>query len=339
MPELLPGFRYGDKPMANFSRTSEFQFHADNLRWMLQSPSPIHALSATAYGFTTQENAVAGFSYFEQAANTHWLLQQAHAPEALFKALQMPENAPPQRLGRYAESLLGFYLQRAPMHRLIAEHVSIRRPLSASSGAIGDHTTLGELDYLLQDASARFLHWELAIKFFLAEPHKLALEPQDFIGPDRKNSLHLKLEKMFTRQLKQPIPDAYLGNGAPLKNKPFGSKPNWHRQAYSRGYMFYRLKAPAQSCAALSQDHARGYWLPMSELEDLPDADYLPLPRWRWLAPAKCYAHEQPLRQTALIDALHQHWQAELVPRAVLIAELNRQTGLETARYFIRNPG
>ncbi len=333
MPELLPGFRYGDKPMAGFSKSGECQFHLDNLRWILQSPSPIHAEAGAAYGFDACAHAVVDFNALEKAANEEWLFQQENAPEALFNALQTPASAPPQRLGRYAESLLSFYLQRAPRHRLLAGHVPIRRPPSASTSE-SDHTTLGELDYLIQDASGRFLHWELAIKFFLAEADKSALEPQDFIGPDRKNSLHLKLEKMFTRQLQQPIPDVYLGNSASSENKPI-----WHRQAYSRGYMFYRLKAPVQRCAALNPDHARGFWLPMTELESLPDADYLPLPRWRWLAPALCYAHEQPMRRTGLINALHQHWQAEPEPRAVLIAQLNPQTGLETARYFIRNPG
>ena len=333
-PELLPGFRYGDRPMADFSADAQSQFQQDSLRWMLQSPSPISDFAAVLYSNRESPSGVAGFDDAQQAVNKVWLSAQAQSPAALLRALQTPENTPPQRLGRYAESLLSYYLQRAPMHRLIAEHVPIRRSLPAAAGDSQDHTTLGELDYLLQDAQTRFLHWELAIKFFLAEPDKSVLETSDFIGPDRKNSLHLKLEKMFQRQLRQPIPERYLAE------YPSPSKPAiWHRQAYSRGYLFYRLGAPVQACAALNPMHARGFWLPMTELENLPDADYLPLPRWRWLAQAQRFSEDNPLRRAGLIAALMRHWQAEPSPRAVLVAQLDSQTGLEIARYFIRNPG
>jgi len=320
--------------MAQFSAATQSQFHLDNLRWMLQSASPIGELAAALYAPSEPSVSVASFNDAERAANLHWLAEQAHSPDLLVRALQTPEHAPPQRLGRYAECLLSYYLQRAPMHRLIAEHIPIRRSLPAVPGDAQDHTTLGELDYLLQDSHRRFLHWELAIKFFLAEPDKSALETSGFIGPDRKNSLHLKLEKMFKRQLRQPIPARYL------ENHSCQSRPEiWHRQVYSRGYLFYRLGAPQQACSALNPKHARGVWLPMNELNHLPDADYLPLPRWRWLALARFFPEDIALRRTGLIAALLRHWQAEPIPRAVLIAQLDSRTGLEIARYFIRNPG
>jgi hypothetical protein len=334
MAELLPGFRYGDKPMADFSARTQQQFHFDNLRWMLESQSPIGEHAAALYASGESVGGVATFNAAEQLANAKWLAEQSQSPEVLLHALQTQDGAPPQRLGRYAESLLSFYLQRAPLHRLIAEHVPIRRSVAPDLGEAQDHTTLGELDYLLQDSNARFLHWELAIKFFLAEPDKPTLQASDFIGPDRKNSLHLKLEKMFQRQLRQSIPERFLA--ADLTQY---SAQLWHRQAYSRGYLFYRLGGPAQQCAALNTAHARGFWLPMTELESLPDAHYLPLPRWRWLANARCTAFDTPLRRSNLMAALTSHWQAEPAPRAVLIAQLDPKTGLESARYFIRNPG
>lgn len=334
MAELLPGFRYGDRPMAGFTAQVQSQFHHDSLRWMLESPAPIGDHAAAIYPLSESVGGIARFNAAEQAANKAWLTEQAHAPDALLRALQTPEQAPPQRLGRYAEGLLSFYLQRAPLHRLIAEHVPIRRKEAPEVGEAQDHTTLGELDYLLQDSSTRFLHWELAIKFFLAESDKAVLEASDFIGPDRKNSLHLKLEKMFQRQLRQPIPERFLAPGMTQDSAQI-----WHRQIYSRGYLFYRLGAPAQTCAVLNSAHARGFWLPMTELESLPDAEYLPLPRWRWLANARCTRFDTPLRRTGLTAALLSHWRAEPVPRAVLIAQLDCQTGQETLRYFIRNPG
>lgn len=334
MAELLPGFRYGDRPMAGFSAQAQQQFHFDNLRWMLESPAPISDHAAALYASGGSVGGVATFNAIEQIANLNWLAEQWRSPEVLLHALQTPDSAPPQRLGRYAENLLSFYLQRAPMHRLIAEHVPIRRSVAPELGQAQDHTTLGELDYLLEDSSARFLHWELAIKFFLAEPDKPVLETSDFIGPDRKNSLHLKLEKMFQRQLRQPIPERFFASDMTQDRAQV-----WHRQAYSRGYLFYRLGEPAQASAALNPAHARGFWLPMTELESLPDAYYLPLPRWRWLANARCTAFDTPLRRSNLMAALTSHWHAEPAPRAVLIAQLDPQTGQESARYFIRNPG
>ena len=62
-------------------------------------------------------------------------------------------------------------------------------------------TTLGELDFLIEDLTKnKMLHVELMYKFYVYDPD-LATEMQRWIGPNRKDSLIEKLEKVKNHQL------------------------------------------------------------------------------------------------------------------------------------------
>jgi uncharacterized protein len=329
---LLQGFRYGEAPLQRFSSAEQAQFHLANLRWVLLSEAPI-AQAAIAEVVPNTNITLAQFDEAIKTQITSWLAALACAPSALLQAMHTPHDEAPLRLGRYAEKLLGFFLQQAGCFTLIAQHVSIRRTdidERESDPARRDHTTIGELDFLLVDAQQRALHWEFAIKFFLAEPYKLALQLSDFIGPDRKNSLQLKLERMLLRQLQQRAPAPY-------------AHQHWLPQAFSRGYLFYPRAATAfdprtaraPGCSALNPLHGRGSWIGAEAIAELPDATYLPLPRWRWLAAAQACAHDQLLSRNMLAAALAAHWQQD-AQRAVLLARLD-QDGLECERIFVRS--
>jgi uncharacterized protein len=75
-----------------------------------------------------------------------------------------PANEVPMRIGRYAERLIQFFLINGPTHQLVAANIVC----TAGEPTTKDHTTLGELDFLLRDRQANALHWELALKYFVA---------------------------------------------------------------------------------------------------------------------------------------------------------------------------
>lgn len=298
-----------------------------DLHWLLLSPPLL-----TDGRFSAP---VQGFDARQQAEIAHWLQQLRQQPQALHRflaerALPATPGAAPRRLplGRYAERLLEFYLLHGPTHRLVAANLPLRHPPGSLPGL--DHTTLGEIDFLLNSRDGQALHWELAVKFFLCTATGEEAGAADFIGPDRAETLPSKLHKLFERQLAHPAPP-------PWQNVA------WQPQAYTRGWMFYRHDRPVARCALLAPDHLQGRWLPWRDLDALPAGDYLLLPRARWMAPAEATAAAPTLSRQALPDTVASLWSgappagARRWPSAQLLARLQPGIDLrrEADRWFV----
>ena len=174
---------------------------------------------------------------------------------------------------RVSEQLLCFYLTYGPVHRLLAHKLVIRNPPAKAGGTA--QTVRGEVDFLLTDAAADYWHWELAVKYFLCDAPTLEAQVDDFVGPERVETMRLKLDKLFGRQLRQPIP-------------PPWDQRHRRRAAFARGWIFYRLAQAPAACTSLATDHCRGWWLPQNEIDLLADDVFMTLPRLRWLAPVVC---------------------------------------------------
>ncbi len=119
-----------------------------DLAWLLFAPDLLRASQAgapLAHPFTTAA---------EHDAVLAWLDSLDAVPDALHVHARDPKFT---RLGIYAESLLGFFLAHGPTMRLIAANVPLRH----------GRRTIGECDFLLEDAQRSRLHWELAVKFYL----------------------------------------------------------------------------------------------------------------------------------------------------------------------------
>jgi hypothetical protein len=153
--------------------------------------------------------AVQQFSAAEHQTISGWLDVIERDPAALFDFVHRTNRsgsdgssptdqprAPSPRLGRRAERLMEFFLRHGPTHRLVAANIPLRHVSPK-----GDCTTVGEIDFLLQDSSGRPWHWELAVKFFLCTATGRQASAADFIGPDRAETFDTKLRKMFERQL------------------------------------------------------------------------------------------------------------------------------------------
>ncbi len=94
-------------------------------------------------------------------------------------------------LGMQAEACFQAYLEGSRNHRLLAANIQIQ----------GAEQTLGELDFLIKDENTRnTIHIELACKFYLYDPQAGTLELEKWIGPNRRDSLFEKLEKVKTKQ-------------------------------------------------------------------------------------------------------------------------------------------
>ena len=292
----------------------------DDLRWLLTSPPLVNPAHPRFCG------RVVTFAPREQSLIEHWLDQVAAKPATLhaFIAPFLAQRGP-VRLGRYAERLLEFYLREGPLHRLVAANLPIRR--DADSRVRTDHTTIGEIDFLVETVAGEREHWEMAVKYFL---HMGTSSPQrtddassdDYIGPDRAEVLTAKLDKLFERQ---------LGNCPP---PPFDQHV-WRPRAFTRGWMFY--SGPVPRCALLHTDHMRGGWRYRATAHALADGRYIHVPRQDWLARRVVDASDpRVLSRAALLNWIDALWAAPAPggarrwPSAQLIARLDQTDHDET---------
>ncbi len=258
-----------------------------DLRWLLLTPSLLAGAAMVSFTLAEQQEIEAWLATVEQdSALLHGFL-----------AAHQPANEMPLRIGRYAERLLQFFLLHGPTHRLIANNLIVRKRTSDDPARASDHTTLGEIDFLVESAAGEKLHWELALKYFLALDVPAPRVP-DYLGPDGTEALSRKIIKL-DRQLRQAVP-------APYDGEP------WQPQGFTRGCLFYR-RPPTQLPAELNPQHQRGFWLPFEQLAGWPSTQrYILLTRSQWLAPRRW---ADALTGAELSEQLRARWrqQSELM--------------------------
>lgn len=209
----------------------------------------------------------------EEAATVDWLRELDRDPAALHEAIAATRSA---RLGRYAECLLGFVLRYGPACRLVAANVALRLA----------GRTIGECDFLVETASGRRLHWELAVKCYLHAGGDRA-ELADYVGPNLQDRFDLKLAHLLGHQLPLSAREEFaaLGHLGP-----------WQPQMFVKGWLFYRWGESPPVASAVDPAHHRGFWITRGDWPALcanrNDARWAVLPRLAWLAPRPAIANQ-----------------------------------------------
>jgi len=282
--------------------------HVRALAWLLDAPDLL-AVDAPCWN-----GRIATLEPLTEMDVT-WLQALDLSPRTLYAQV----NAQPSnRLGRYAEKLLTFFLQHSD--QLIAHNVQVRD---------GPNDTVGEFDFLVHDTQhGGVTHWEFATKFYLLESYRTQMLADAFVGPNLADSLGAKMDKIMHQQLmlsSHPAAAQYLPQAVT------------HAQALVKGWLFYRDPDNALSLPdglGVSSSHCRGFWCALDEL-DLSQAEhYLILPRLEWLAPARAPLDRAlSARQIgAAIALLIQETQA---PVMIAVCDQNDDVVLERERGFI----
>ena len=228
------------------------------------------------------------------------------------------------RLGRYAEKLMGFYLQQLGV--LHAQGVPVRA---------ARNDTIGEFDFLWRDGPL-LVHWEFATKFYLYEASIGARDNGYFIGPNLADSLDVKMGKILQRQLalgQHPAAQAVLPQAID------------RAQALVKGWLFYREAAVAATGVpagtGLSAQHCRGFWCALHDAAALSasvDEKYALLPRKQWLAPAALDLDATPdavLDKATLLPLLAAHFANDSMPLMLLCLRRVGGQWLEARRGFV----
>ena len=146
-------------------------------------------------------------------------------------------------IGRYFEQLVLFWLTRIRRMDAVEHSVQIR----SESGRV-----LGEIDFLFRDKDGDLNHWEIAVKFYLYLPDHEG--ESQFIGPNAKDNYEKKVKRLFGHQLsigEEHYPQVSL------------------RHAFAKGMIFYHPNEPAPGSLPerMPENHLRGYWIRVSELD------------------------------------------------------------------------
>ncbi|MBC7685607.1 MAG: DUF1853 family protein [Bdellovibrionales bacterium] len=215
------------------------------------------------------------------------------------------------RLGLYAEKLMAFYYREHGL--LVAHGLQVRA---------ARNDTVGEFDFLLDAGPDGVEHIEFATKFYLLEG-EAASRFDTFVGPNLADSLGAKMRKIFDKQ---------LALGSHPAAQELLAKPVVRARALVKGWLFYPAGATS-GMAGISDQHCRGFWCAVDELEALDAQLLVLLPRLQWLAPYR--GNDEALDRRALQAKLA--LQFESLPMPVLVAVVKQVDGVlvETARGFI----
>ncbi|MBP2832993.1 DUF1853 family protein [Aquimarina sp. U1-2] len=155
-------------------------------------------------------------------------------------------------LGKFVEQFFEYCILHTNRYQLIAKGVQI----------FDDKITVGELDFIMLDTySKKTIHVELVYKFYLYDP-EVKQEIQRWIGPNRKDSLPQKLEKLTHKQ----FPLLYHEQ-TKIALKDYDLRPGEIEQQICYlvnlfipfSYQKERLQVHYQDCIV-------GYWIRMEEV-------------------------------------------------------------------------
>ncbi len=103
-------------------------------------------------------------------------------------SIAIPRNV---RLGHIVEKIVAGLIRASHNYKLLHENVQL----------IEQKQTIGEIDFILQHLeSEKITHLELAYKFYLYDPGISEVQLNNWIGPNRNDSLHQKLAKLKQKQ-------------------------------------------------------------------------------------------------------------------------------------------
>lgn len=223
-----------------------------------------------------------------------------------------------QRVGRYFEQLILYWLRHVRGLEIIAQSFPVRE----------GGRTLGEIDLVFRDELGRVNHWELAVKFYLDasndDSHAVDRSVR-LIGPNARDNFEKKLNRMFVHQLK-------------LSEQHFSDVEV--RRAFVKGRIFYHAgEEPADKLPErLSPHHLRAAWYRAAEIELIPHnaAGFRLLHRPFWLSDETSNLPDEPIiGRSELVETLREHFEQRDRPVLVTQFVANGQGLIESNRFFL----
>ncbi|WP_346881822.1 DUF1853 family protein [uncultured Algibacter sp.] len=172
------------------------------------------------------------------------------------------------RLGKYVERFVSFQLKQEKNITVLAENIQVQQ----------DKTTLGELDCLLTK-DTKPIHLEIIYKFYVYDASMGTDEIDCFIGPNRKDSLKEKLNKLKNKQLPILHTDACEKYLKKLHLNP----TNILQQVYFKAQLFVPFSNQNIQLNILNINAIAGFYIKQDELKQLTDCKFYKPIKKDWL--------------------------------------------------------
>ncbi|WP_203256032.1 DUF1853 family protein [Hyunsoonleella ulvae] len=172
------------------------------------------------------------------------------------------------RLGKYVERLVAFELQQHKNITILSENIQIQK----------DKTTLGELDCLLLRDN-KPIHLEIIYKFYLFDASVGSSEIEHFIGPNRKDSLIEKLNKLKDKQLPLLYSDACQNY---LRTLNINSD-TIAQQVYFKAQLFLPYTNKDIELKTLNPHCVAGFYINQNQLGKFKDCKFFIPSKKNWL--------------------------------------------------------
>jgi len=94
-------------------------------------------------------------------------------------------------LGHLVEKIISELIKSSTNYKVLYENIQV----------IEGKKTIGEIDFIIENTTTKqLIHMELAYKFYLYDPKISSEQINNWIGPNRNDSLKYKLEKLKRKQ-------------------------------------------------------------------------------------------------------------------------------------------
>ncbi|MFD2567575.1 DUF1853 family protein [Pseudotenacibaculum haliotis] len=171
------------------------------------------------------------------------------------------------RLGNYVERLVSYELHQHSSIQVLKENVQI----------ISDKVTLGEIDCLLMDHKEA-VHLEIAYKFYLYDATVGSDFLDHWIGPNRRDSLVLKLNKIKNKQ----FPLLYSKECASFLSELKLKANNIQQRTYFKAQLYIPFGTKIDF-KQLNPECVCGFYMDIEQLQKFSDCKFYIPKKLDWL--------------------------------------------------------
>lgn len=172
------------------------------------------------------------------------------------------------RLGKLIEQFVLFELEQNKTLQLLKSNIQV----------FSDQITIGELDCLIKQLAVN-IHLEIIYKFYLYDP-SISTELNRWIGPNRNDSLVLKLNKLKKKQL----PLLYHPETAKLLNELNIKASEFKQRLYFKAQLFVPFNATREaSFQILNKACIKGFYIRHNDLMLFTNYTYYVPSKLDWL--------------------------------------------------------
>ena len=201
------------------------------------------------------------------------------------------------RLGNYVERLVSYELHQDLAIQVLKENAQI----------ISDKVTLGEIDSLLLD-NKQAVHLEIAYKFYLYDASVGTDFIDHWIGPNRRDSLVLKLNKIKNKQ----FPLLYSKECTSLLSELELNANSIQQKTYFKAQLYIPFKKEIDF-EQLNPDCVCGFYMDAEQVQKFSDCKFYIPKKLDWLIEPHKDVDWMNFEQTKKrIDEFHQKQSAPL---------------------------